>query len=130
MESEGQHVESRVDNPPVASTSEPSPQRFSGSSGAAGTNRTTLMAGAGRPLPKRFVRQQVLHPLCGSRHAAVVALMTNSHCGSLRYGKHAVQVPDAILKDEALKDAISVLPVNYNFEVDPYCTADASGATQ
>ena len=34
-----------------------------------------------------------------------------------------------ILKDEALKDAISVLPVNYNFEVGHYHTADASGAT-
>ena len=37
-----------------------------------------------------------------------------------------MKVPDAILKDEALKDAIAVLPVNYNFEVRPCCRSDPS----
>ena len=74
MGSEGQQVESRVDSLPVASTSEPSPKRFLGNSGA-GANGTTLTSGAGRPLPKRFVRQQVWHLLCGVRHAAAIVLV-------------------------------------------------------
>ena len=60
-----------------------------------------------------------------SSHSACLPI----HTSSLRHSKHAGQVPDMILKDEALKDAISVLPVNYNFEVGHYHTADASGAT-
>jgi hypothetical protein len=30
---------------------------------------------------------------------------------------HGVQVPDEVVHDEALNEAISVLPANYNFEV-------------
>ena len=35
---------------------------------------------------------------------------------------HGVQVPDEVLHDDALNEAISVLPANYNFEVIPMDT--------
>ena len=43
--------------------------------------------------------------------------MLTQHVQALKHAAQILQIPDSILLDEALKDAIAVLPANYNFEV-------------
>ena len=86
--------------------------------------------------PKRFVKQQVIRSqpvLCRAVRGSDACCQQQQHvegpvssagafppvwCWAAASTVHAVvQVPDDILHDEALNEAISLLPANYNFEV-------------
>lgn len=94
-------------------TDVPVPERFSG---ALAAQDDVLIEMPMPPRPKRIIRQQVYTFHSGSRAVIVHVRTTCVHVVFAECIAH-VQIPDDILNNAALKDAIAVLPDNYNFEV-------------
>ena len=118
-------------------TAPPEPARFSGAlaaeEGGEGPSTSGRGQGAGAVVPaaqpkvvRRVIGQQVGGAGCVARVCSATALLVQrlvSACASahqrsarLPPARSSAQVPDDILHNQALNDAIAILPANYNFE--------------